>query len=730
MRLIRCHIENFGRLHDLTVEFERDFHLIREPNGWGKSTLAAFIRVMFFGFEGETKRNGLDNERKRYEPWQGGAFGGEITFETGGRTYTASRIFSNKKVNDAFELRDALTNLKCDDFPENLGEEIFKINGESFERTVFLGQNDCATAATDSINAKIGNLTDNMNDLDSYEKAYFALHDIQNKLTPRSKKGLINRLDDEVLRMQTEVEQGASLEDSIREYGRMESGVRERLVENRSEQEKIRGISGQVSRIQDRSAKRKEYTQLCAACAQTEETCRQAESWFPGEVLSDEELQECMAACDDMERAAEGMRNYELTDEENEQLESLEAGEPGSGTDGEPKEPAADAHSAQQPQVTKVSKRWLVLFICGIALAAAGLAVYFGANRFWPWLAAAAAGVVLIVIGLVLHRADARKDAEAKARAREGQLQMEQMQRELALEREALAREREAQRESLAARRQRYRDSLAQYQERRAFVTEQIQRMGLTPEEPLKLQLQGIWKRRIRLQDAEKSAQEARKNKKEFEDKNDLSFLIAEDPENADRLPSLEELNNLQGKLEDEADGLRDQLDVYERQLTVLREKYDEWTETAKSLEETRRERSLRQSQYDQVSLAMDCLTTAKEAMTAKYMEPLMESFSKYYGILTGEPADRYRMDANTNLTVEEQGMQRETVYLSRGWQDLIGLCLRLALVDAMYPDEKPFLILDDPLVNLDDEKREGGKRLMEVAAQTYQIIYFTCREG
>ena len=52
---------------------------------------------------------------------------------------------------------------------------------------------------------------------------------------------------------------------------------------------------------------------------------------------------------------------------------------------------------------------------------------------------------------------------------------------------------------------------------------------------------------------------------------------------------------------------------------------------------------------------------------------------------------------------------------------------MRFALVDAMYPGEKPFLILDDPFVNLDDEKLARGRRLLAVLSQDYQVIYFTC---
>ena len=76
MKILELRIENFGGLHDLTLPLENGLNLILKENGWGKSTLMAFIRIMFFGFDGEQKRNIEENERKRYRPWQGGVYGG------------------------------------------------------------------------------------------------------------------------------------------------------------------------------------------------------------------------------------------------------------------------------------------------------------------------------------------------------------------------------------------------------------------------------------------------------------------------------------------------------------------------------------------------------------------------------------------------------------------------------------------------------------------------------
>ena len=57
------------------------------------------------------------------------------------------------------------------------------------------------------------------------------------------------------------------------------------------------------------------------------------------------------------------------------------------------------------------------------------------------------------------------------------------------------------------------------------------------------------------------------------------------------------------------------------------------------------------------------------------------------------------------------------------------GIALRMAFVDAMYQDEKPFVVFDDPYVNLDDEKLKAGLGLLEDLSKEHQIIYFTCNQ-
>ena len=123
-------------------------------------------------------------------------------------------------------------------------------------------------------------------------------------------------------------------------------------------------------------------------------------------------------------------------------------------------------------------------------------------------------------------------------------------------------------------------------------------------------------------------------------------------------------------------------------------------------------------------------LVTDTAANKSDTMSDLYNISSDQYNI----PSDKYNIDADINLTVNEQGMQRDTIYLSAGYRDLTAVCMRMALIEAMFGNdetaEKPIIIFDDPFVNLDSYKTELAKKMLEQIAKEYQIIYFTCHKS
>jgi len=110
-------------------------------------------------------------------------------------------------------------------------------------------------------------------------------------------------------------------------------------------------------------------------------------------------------------------------------------------------------------------------------------------------------------------------------------------------------------------------------------------------------------------------------------------------------------------------------------------------------------------------------------------MDEIKKAFDKYHDMIS-DSTDKYELDANLNILLKEAGTTHDIRSLSEGYRDLVGLCRRMAMVDAMYDMEKPFLIFDDPFVNLDEGRLSGALKFLDTISQEYQIIYFSCHES
>ncbi len=137
-------------------------------------------------------------------------------------------------------------------------------------------------------------------------------------------------------------------------------------------------------------------------------------------------------------------------------------------------------------------------------------------------------------------------------------------------------------------------------------------------------------------------------------------------------------------------------------------------------------------NRYDNLSIAMNCLDKAKEQIAVHYMEDMQKGFRKYVGLLDKDAnlEKSVSMDINLNVSVLDYGAQWPTEYFSAGYKDLLGICARFALIDALFEEEKPFLVLDDPFVNLDKGKLDNALDLLSQVSKQYQIIYLTCHDS
>lgn len=868
MKFISCHIENFGKLHDYSIDFVEGMNNICEENGWGKSTFAAFVKAMFYGLDGERKRNVEENERKRYMPWQGGVFGGQVIFELNGKEYKLSRIFRDKEANDEFELRDAKTNLISNDFSKRIGEEIFKINQESFVRTMFIGQSECETVATDDINAKIGNLTDNTNDLNNFDAAYARLTEIINKLNPGRISGSIAKRKEEIAKYDRIVNDGREISNSIDTYqGYLQAEIetyntlKTKLKEAGDQQTK-------VSKLQSVIAKKSEWERLTNSVQEKKQVVAVCKNKFPGDVPESDALKQKITECGDLDKIAERMSICRLSEKEKNELTELnsyflsdipqesdidkmietagqyrnvskklnsdqmssveqarlEELEPyfaeetespaqviSKWNDRNTKKATLPSHKAalmalkasmsdQKSQET--SKKGSGLFVAGILIMVIGAVLL--AETVIVGLAFIVLGAIMLVFGKRSRRekseptqpempseyidliSNIQQDTEfiekvdqevAKYLAAHGK-QFEESEvsailQEIAtksveystLKKKALVIKENAKSTELddlqkilveflnkygvkseeasfsddlyelknkvnrfnllKEKMNQFTNAECEYKAIESTVYDFLKKFAYEPSENLSLQLNNIREYVDEYQNALKILANAEEDTARFEFETD--FKVLNEVRIEENLPSLEELNHIILHFTEEMEKTNNTIRGYNKVLEDLQVKYDEWEDSRAKLNELKELQHMEQIRYDYVFKARAKLGLAKEAMTSKYVDPILNGFSKYFEMIAGNSAEKFHMDANTTITVDECGKQRSVNTLSSGYKDLVGICLRVALVDAMYKEEMPVLILDDPFISLDDEKISACKEFLNKVSENYQIIYFTC---
>ena len=121
MKLKSFHIINFGGLHNFDYTFDEGLNVILQDNGWGKTTMAAFLKAMLYGFDSKRSKDITENERRRYYPWQGGEYGGSLDFEADNVNYRIHRTFGQTPRLDKTRIINLDTHTPAKMDPDKIG---------------------------------------------------------------------------------------------------------------------------------------------------------------------------------------------------------------------------------------------------------------------------------------------------------------------------------------------------------------------------------------------------------------------------------------------------------------------------------------------------------------------------------------------------------------------------------------------------------------------------------
>lgn len=768
MKLISCYIENFGGLHQFSYDFTNGLNVIMGNNGWGKTTLAAFLKAMFYGLERSTKRSLDENERKKYEPWNGGAYGGNLVFEADGMVYRAERFFAGKDKEDTFVLYDVNTGLESKIYTDKLGEELFGIDKNAFEQSIYMKQGEYAVSMTDSVATKMSGLMASGDDMDCYEKACARLEEEMKIYKKIGNKGKIAEVTGEIAELNrriTEAKQtGATLDDWKAKVQQCYADTRELKTKKDDLKVQMRQAGEQAARQEKAKYYRalneeKERIAQCKGALEkffvngipTEEELEQYRNKlyeyrnsevriakvnygykYPDLVkilernpMTEEELDACEQKWNQVKEKENLLEKKEL------QLQSVRI-----------REEEKNNYLDEKRDSYKVKQRISILVaVLSLVLA---VVLYFMVGTYGLFVLGIPLIAVMfaIVFGMKAKSAynDATDDNEELIQAEEEYELLSKMvengKKSVRMYLQAFSIERE---EEIPLLMNRIRITLLE------LNTQATRKEEIKREEEKKLKEKALLNEELilffRRFYKDTTDVEEYLIKEIVQKRNEYISVCAQYAEKcreleqterievipAEQFLSIEKLQQQEAELEREIQAKEE----YFRQMSATVSKYAElmeecekWEMEKADLEEVLAEC---QSKYKLLEKTLKYLKTAQNEFSSRYLKKINEGFTKYAKLINISRFEHSEVDLKLSVKTDEGGSKRDIAYFSKGMREAMELCVRFALIDALFEKETPFVVLDDPFVNLDQESLEGARKVLNEIAAKYQLIYFTC---
>ncbi len=162
MIIEKINIKSFGMITDMSLDFSEDINVIVGHNEAGKSTLAAFIKYMLYGFGNASSGEDIDERTKRLN-WDTGTAQGSMTVLVNGKRYVITR--STEKVDNgqriSYKEDSSITDLETGSPAFGkvpAGEVFFGVDKELFENTAFIGQIGDSSINEGSVKESIENI--------------------------------------------------------------------------------------------------------------------------------------------------------------------------------------------------------------------------------------------------------------------------------------------------------------------------------------------------------------------------------------------------------------------------------------------------------------------------------------------------------------------------------------------------------------------------------------------
>lgn len=142
-------------------------------------------------------------------------------------------------------------------------------------------------------------------------------------------------------------------------------------------------------------------------------------------------------------------------------------------------------------------------------------------------------------------------------------------------------------------------------------------------------------------------------------------------------------------------------------------------------IKELYKEKELLEKKLQTISLVSKALSSAHENMQKNFTPSLNKKASGYFSKITAGRYERVFCNKEFGVSVEST-IPRESGFFSGGTVDQLYLSLRLALIDMIFGENCCPIILDQPFLQYDEDRKKNTISLFEDIKNNRQIILFT----
>lgn len=695
-----CHIAQFGKWKDADFSFSPGKNSFLWDNGYGKTSFIYFFKLMFYGVSGDRKQDLEENERKHYMPFQGASFGGRIIFRIGEKRYRLERSFGLKKSEDSFRLFDEDSGKESKDYSENIGEELFSLDAESFQRVCMISHEDLHFSMNSRMHAKLGNVAEDQEDMKKFQQVQTILKDGINALSPNRRTGNIFKLKMQEEELSSGLYGKEALENAVLSIEKEVLSLTEKETRRKEEGKALEAELSQRISEKDSLGKWMSYAQKKEEWEKAEYRYENALKWYYQDRFSEipeekkallwkEEMQSLQEQIHSIKKEIEKVSeaggenvDVEAGKEEGIVLPLEEASVPGAS-----RAKKDTSKNETFGNVTKEMGQYGTSPVVLFALVGLGLLfvlLFFGKLFGMPLGLPSALFLLLGILSLSLCFFLWWSGEQKKRTWKEKQEEEEGRQRK---------------------------------QQAIRFAS-----------------LEELLSRFHKLEDMQDLEMEAAGRKEEFlrfveEEGGEQAFSLLEEKQKEwEEGPSLEESRRKLEEFRKEEEERREEIRKKRAEREAKVRDLEFLEEQERLLEQKKEEREALEKRYNLLQKTKAYLEMAKERFALQYKEPILEAFQKYFQSICTEPL-QFQMSEDLELSFVDRGLSREQGYLSEGLQDLCRFCQKLAIFDAMFREEKAFLLLDDPFSHLDEKNGARARALLEELAKSRQIFYFTCSE-